>query len=61
MTETAIVAQARYVRELQKSYYKGEKHLLWECKTQEKKLDEMIEELDRGQVSIMDMASEVTA
>lgn len=59
MTETAIVAQARYVRELQKAFYKGEKNLLWECKSQEKKLDQMIEELDRGQYTLE--ASEVTA
>lgn len=54
MTETAIVIQARFVRQLQRDFYNGDKGLLQECKIQERKLDQMLEELDSGQGSLLE-------
>lgn len=56
MTETAIVIQARFVRQLQRDFYNGDKSLLQECKIQERKLDQMLEELDSGQGSLFEEA-----
>lgn len=54
MTETAIVIQARLVRQLQRDFHNGDKGLLQECKIQERKLDQMLEELDSGQGSLLE-------
>lgn len=54
MTETAIVIQARLVRALQKDLRAGAKFLQVECDIQEGKLDQMLEELDSGQGSLLE-------